>query len=87
MKAEVDPTGPLNDSVIRQSVTGRDVVAAWGVHGDWRRRDADVIGLLRSTESVVTCLGTTKEGHPRHPLYVPAAQCRVPFPSPEEPTR
>lgn len=27
----------------------------------------------------VVCLGKTKQGHPRHPLYVPSTQALVPF--------
>lgn len=46
------------------------VVAAWGVHGSWRGRDAVVEKLLIDFGKAPLCLGVTKAGHPRHPLYV-----------------
>ena len=48
------------------------VVAAWGVHGVAERRADQVMAELSPLKGV-GCLGTTKDGHPRHPLYVPAA--------------
>jgi hypothetical protein len=42
------------------------VIAAWGVHGAYRGRGAEVA----RRHSGLQCLGTTKAGHPRHPLYV-----------------
>ena len=44
------------------------VVAAWGTHAEADRTDR-VKDLLR--HHTLLCLGTTKDGHPRHPLYVP----------------
>lgn len=40
-------------------------LAAWGVHGNHRGRADE---LKRAYPWM--CLGKTKEGHPRHPLYV-----------------
>ena len=65
-----DPVGPGNDHWISSAVAAADlVVAAWGIlaHPD---RIAVVADLLQ--HSTVWCLGRTKHGHPRHPLYVPA---------------
>lgn len=47
------------------------VVVAWGNHGD-RARVAAVLPRLRAAAGPVQCLGQTKAGAPRHPLYVPA---------------
>jgi len=84
MMAASDPVGPENDEHIREAFAtaaeaGAPVIAAWGVNGTHAGRDATVRAL--ATECCVTlmCLGTTKEGHPRHPLYVPAAQEFVTF--------
>lgn len=79
MKATADPVGPDNDRHIRAALadakhTGADVVAAWGVHGVHMGRDAEVKAMAKAAGVTLTCLGTTKEGHPRHPLYVPGAQ-------------
>jgi hypothetical protein len=57
-----------------------DVVFAWGAHAlaEPRGRALDV--ALRAAGYTPLCLGWTKAGHPRHPLYVPGAQPLVPFP-------
>lgn len=52
-------------------------IAAWGAHPA-----ADRILYLAAealAECKLACLGTTKGGRPRHPLYVPAAQPFLPF--------
>ena len=62
-----------NISAINDMSQGaRLVVAAWGNHGRAEERDLRMIEAL----PWVTwhCLGTTKEGYPRHPLYVSANQ-------------
>ncbi len=76
-----DPVGPRNDRFVRAAArSAAMVVAAWGVHGTRRGRDADVLATLRILGSV-HCLGTTKRGQPRHPLFVrgeTAAQLLLP---------
>ena len=75
-----DPVGPDNDRHLREAAAGaKVVVAAWGVMGALRDREGIVGDLLREAGVSVRCLGTTKGGHPRHPLYVPAAQPLVPL--------
>lgn len=87
-----DPVGPANDLVIasRWPVTeplqfGPDVpaiglvIAAWGVHGVLNGRGAQVAEMLRARGVNLMCLGTTKDGHPRHPLYLPASAQPVPY--------
>ena len=52
------------------------VVAAWGVHGVYEERDKRMLAAIQescSKKRPIYCLGTTKYGHPRHPLYLPAA--------------
>jgi hypothetical protein len=68
--AEADPVGPENDRYILQAVRKTDlVVAAWGAIGSLKNRCARVLELLATVD--VVCLGTTKQGYPCHPLYVP----------------
>mgnify|MGYP002133234169 CR=1 FL=1 len=75
-----EPVGPDNDRCILTAATGSQlVVAAWGVHGAHRDRGADVARLIRKAGVKLHCLGTTKDGHPRHPLYLPAALTPVAF--------
>ena len=75
MRAD-DPIGPDNDSAILKAVTcaGSVTICAWGVGGKLLGRDLQVIALLvKHGVRVVYRLGTTKAGHPRHPLYVAAS--------------
>lgn len=67
-----DPIGPENDRYIRGAIIEcAPVVAAWGVNCTLRGRDRAVKKLIElSGLPWAQCLGTTKDGHPRHPLYV-----------------
>ncbi len=70
MMNAVDPVGPDNDRHIREQVERADlVVVAWGVHGTHRRRNKKVLADLADVN--LCCLGRTKDGHPKHPLYLP----------------
>ncbi|MAF09284.1 hypothetical protein CMK11_02435 [Candidatus Poribacteria bacterium] len=74
-----DPVGPANDEHVVAAAREADVVvAAWGVHGAMLGRDREVIGLLAGHASL-QCLGVTKGGHPRHPLYMPKSSVRAPY--------
>lgn len=71
MKAEPEPVGPANDSWLRTIAESSNlVVACWGVHGAHLGR-ADAVRLLLPRK--LHYLTLTKEGHPGHPLYLPAA--------------
>lgn len=71
LRAANDPVGPDNDSALRDAASWADhVIAAWGVHGEHRRRGDEVLSLLRATGRPLFHLGLTRHGHPRHPLYV-----------------
>jgi hypothetical protein len=87
-----DPVGPENDLVIKATVRAhttrppgdpqpRFVVAAWGASVDDRhlaaRARAVLDGPLAGVD--VRCLGTTRSGQPRHPLYVPVVQPLQPY--------
>jgi hypothetical protein len=69
-----DPVGHCNDDTIVAAATRADiVVAAWGVHAVLGRRDVAVRMLLAGAGVELQVLAFTKDGHPRHPLYLPAA--------------
>ena len=73
MRAHPDPVGPENDAqLLRAAARCGRFVAAWGVSGVHQERAAAVTRLLAGHD--LWCLGTTREGHPRHPLYVPGRQ-------------
>lgn len=68
------PEGPGNTAyVLEAAVWCDDILAAWGVHGVHRDQGAKIETLLREAGHALHCLGQTKDGHPRHPLYVPYA--------------
>ena len=71
LRRVVDPVGPDNDAWIVSLVAQTDgpVVLGWGVQRA-RDRVASVLALLGARPQ--HCLGRTRDGHPRHPLYVPA---------------
>lgn len=67
-----DPVGEENDTFLRANIGlrtefGDPVIAAWGVNAGLAR-----VAHVRSLvpEATFVSLGTTKAGHPRHPLYV-----------------
>lgn len=71
MRAAADPVGPGNDAAIRDSVPWADrVICAWGAHGAHLERGRAVEALLRSTGVPLHHLGLTKDGQPKHPLYI-----------------
>ena len=71
-RAGADVVGGLNDEhILANTDHARLVIAAWGAHAATMpdRRDERVLSLLRRP---INCLGTTKTGAPRHPLYLRA---------------
>lgn len=81
-----DPVGPANNDVILAAQERAErVVVAWGAPKapqKSQRVQEVVSGPLRDVP--LFCLGTTKDGAPRHPLYVPKAQGLVPWLPPKE---
>lgn len=70
MKAARHPVGSANDRHIVQVCRDADlVIAAWGAHGSYLARDEGVEKILPQR---AWALGLTKDGAPRHPLYLPA---------------
>ena len=60
-----------NDRAILEAASIADlVVAAYGADGSAEGRAEHVVNLLTSAGVTVMCLGLTKEGAPRHPLYL-----------------
>jgi len=64
-----DPVGPDNDFWLQHiSSESEIVVGAWGTLGERLDRARQVIPLL--PESKIRVLGLTKNGQPKHPLYL-----------------
>jgi hypothetical protein len=65
-----DPVGPDNDTwLIDAAHRSPEIVCAWGANAR-PDRVAYVAEILKSAGARLRCLGTTKDGAPRHPLYV-----------------
>lgn len=72
MRRAVSPEGVDNPSILLETAKSSDlVIAAWGTHGAHRGQGLVVADMLRSNGITLHHLGLSKEGHPRHPLYVP----------------
>lgn len=66
-----DPIGPLNDDVIEAAICRCDIaICAWGAHPMGGNRSGSIRALIRGHRPAVFCLGTTKSGAPKHPLYI-----------------
>jgi hypothetical protein len=65
-----DPIGYRNQELIEKCAAEAGlVICAWGAHGSHIDHDQTVLGWLGEGEKF--CLGRTKDGHPKHPLYLP----------------
>lgn len=68
MMLHPEPIGPANDNwLLDLSWLAGIVIAAWGMKGGYQQRNEIVCAMLGN----MVCLGLTKNGHPRHPLYLP----------------
>lgn len=78
LKRAAAPVGPDNDAILAEAAAetaagGGAVLCGWGAHGRHRGRSAEVGRLLRGLGVPLFHLGLTRDGEPRHPLYVPYA--------------
>jgi hypothetical protein len=68
-----DPVGQDNDAwLLRMARHADRVICAWGKHGALKGRGATVLEILRAAGVKPLALRLTKDGHPGHPLYLPA---------------
>jgi len=75
MRRAPDPVGPDNDAIVIQAVGWADhVIAAWGTHGAHKGRGPEVAESLRKLDTPLFHLGLSKDGHPKHPLYIAYTQ-------------
>lgn len=78
-----DPIGPLNWRHVAEAVRQSTVtVCAWGAHAQSvpAFRYAPNVPVVAGAVVDTWCLGTTKNGSPRHPLYVRADTPLSPYP-------
>ena len=77
LRRAADPIGAENDRYLADLGQRVDqIILAWGNGGSWQGRDQVVRSLLG--DRAVYCLGTTKLGQPKHPLYLKreAVRCK-----------
>lgn len=72
-----DAANQTTDRYIAAAIRNRrKIVVGWGAHGDkpWvKERVNDVVRILKHLGVEMYCVGKTKSGCPRHPLYVRAS--------------
>jgi hypothetical protein len=69
MLACTDPVGPDNDQIVAKSIAAASiVVVGWGAFPLAKERAKQLVELAKGKS--LYCLGTTKAGWPRHPLYL-----------------
>lgn len=84
MLADADPEGPDNEEHFRRYLAGAQhaetiIVCAWGAHGKHRNQGRKVMGWLQRWDITPECLGVTKDGQPKHPLYLAGKSVRIPY--------
>lgn len=78
-----DPIGPDCDLWIAHAAIESKplpIICAWGAHAREDRWADVAFNLNICARRRLVCLGRTREGKPRHPLYVRADQPLEPFP-------
>lgn len=72
LRLAADPIGTDNDLYLH-SAAGRahTIVCAWGVHAPLDRVEHVVKNIFGAYPKPLYCLGTNRDGSPKHPLYVP----------------
>jgi hypothetical protein len=89
MMSADDPIGSGNRRAVAMAIHAHQgasdvplgpVVCAWGAHGRFLGQDRATLQRLRRHSWLEPmCLGVTKAGHPRHPLYVRLDTRLVPY--------
>lgn len=78
LRTVADPFGPDNESHQNYALQRSGLtICAWGVHGTYGSADIKMKARLKKQKTYALAL--TKDGHPKHPLYVSYATNLVPF--------
>lgn len=71
MKLAIDPVGPNNDQhILELAAVASIIVICWGKDGAFRQRGYAIRKLLKGFD--LLHFGKTKNGEPKHPLYLKA---------------
>jgi hypothetical protein len=80
LKTHPAPIGPENDAYLRSWARSCGlIVCAWGNDGAIMGRAVKVLDIFRREMIEVTALKVTQEGHPCHPLRLPASLTPKPY--------
>ena len=78
LKHSDDPVGHGNQEYFDRIIDSAGIIiCAWGAHGAHLGQDETALGWLGNKRRYALAL--TKDGHPRHPLYVPYAAVPMRF--------
>lgn len=73
LKKAADPCGPENDKYILKAIKDAEmVIVAWGTNGTFKKQDKHVLGLLKGNYVEPYYIDKSKDGIPKHPLYLRA---------------
>lgn len=81
MKQSLDPTGPRNHQYLAEYTSPHRVaqtICCWGANVDDMERML-VVESWRAIQRPTFCLGKTKSGMPKHPLYLAGGLACEPF--------
>lgn len=72
LEKAADPVGnPRNADTIQMALKRCDLaICAWGAHPMAEERGQLAVSTVRGYKPAAYCLGTTKHGAPKHPLYI-----------------
>lgn len=80
MRRAVDPIGPDNDAYILEVARSCcAVIVGWGTDGAYRNRGQQVAAMLRQNGIQPLAFDVTKDGHPKHPLYLKRSAIPSPY--------
>lgn len=78
--------GPENENYVIRALNRADMIlAAWGENCKYHRRDKDIQALFGGYH--IHCLGKTRQGFPRHPLYLSRDTQPIDYMKPEKVVR
>ena len=75
MKNCLDPIGPQNDLLLRESMLwATKIICAWGSHGTYLSRAKKINKMIALLGVTTYHFGLTKTNQPKHPLYISYSQ-------------
>jgi hypothetical protein len=80
LRRHADPIGPENNHHLLALMAQSDlVVAAWGIDGNYLGRNKSVRDMWPDWKVLGLTKGLINDGHPKHPLYLPANLQPIPW--------